>query len=244
MKVKLPCFLCAYENKNLVITATITISEDDLYHFKCEKGHDNLVELQVFKFELLFESGLCAIKDKYFMESVLSVTAALERFFEFFIKIILRSKNLTEEVVNSSLKPMAKQSERQFGAFLALYINTFSESPKILNPKLVEFRNNVVHKGYLPNESEAIAYAEEVYNTIKASYLLVLLHFHANVMEHQLEIKKNRRIKYKTEIERNSSTLSGMSVNSALTHVLSNKDFAKRTFNDSLDYVMNTPFYH
>jgi hypothetical protein len=57
---------------------------------------------------------------------------------------------------------VAKQSERQKGSFVALWMAEFFGRPPLLSNKLVEFRNACVHKGRIPLESEAKAYGEAV----------------------------------------------------------------------------------
>jgi hypothetical protein len=86
MKLSTSCFLC----DNIVKPCLLTnINNENLYEITCEKGHKSLLTQQCFKFEILFESALYAIKDEYYLESILSLTASMERFFEFYIKFEL-----------------------------------------------------------------------------------------------------------------------------------------------------------
>ena len=74
MEIRATCQECSFgplSDNNLKI-GIVTIDQKGLYHFKCDKGHNNLFQMQAFSFELLFESGLCAIKEGFYMESILS----------------------------------------------------------------------------------------------------------------------------------------------------------------------------
>ena len=97
MKIKVICQQCFHKGylSESNLFEKIILQESTLYHFRCKHQHDNLVLLQAFKFEILFESGLCAINDKYYLEAVLSLTASLERFYEFAIKILSTGNGLS-----------------------------------------------------------------------------------------------------------------------------------------------------
>lgn len=191
MKLHTYCFKCTSENPSYTMQYETyhALSESNLYYFKCPKGHDNLFIFQVFKFEFLFESGLCAINDKYYAESVLSLTASLERFYEFFIRISMRAQDLGD-VFETLFKSISKQSERQFGAFLCYYSTIYKEfPPKLMSNKMVEFRNDVIHKGYLPNEEEVMAYAEHIYKIISFYYIQLLKEHKKIILDYYSELQ-------------------------------------------------------
>lgn len=195
MKIKATCQECSsgpFLDNNLKI-GIVTINEKGLYYFTCDKGHNNLFQMQAFPFELLFESGLCAIKEGFYMESILSLTASLERFYEFFVNISLKANLLPNEVVKKVLDKMSQQSERKLGAFICLYSFIYKRFPScILEKKTVEFRNKVVHKGYLPNESEALNYGEEVYNAIRSEYCDLVNSYKDIIFQYLIECMTER----------------------------------------------------
>ena len=243
MKFRAYCSQCVKNSSAIDFDAFISISEADLYKFECTHGHLNLFELQVFKFEILFESGLCAIRDRYYMESTLSIAAALERFYEFVVKIILKKQKFSGESIETCFKTMSKQSERQIGAFTVLYFSTFREMPQLLKPAMIKFRNDVVHKGYLPTEAETLIFAEEVYNTIKSNYLKLLNIFSDTVIDYQYDIKRERRHKYKELIQNSNVPIQGFAPTFTLTHVLPPDDFEKKNFQESFRRLANNYFY-
>jgi hypothetical protein len=60
---------------------------------------------------------------------------------------------------------VSAQSERQLGAFIFLYIASFGELPTLLDK--AKFRNDVIHKGYLPDRDEAIDFGAATYKVIQ-----------------------------------------------------------------------------
>jgi hypothetical protein len=62
-----------------------------------------------------------------------------------------------------------KQSERQLGAFMFLFLLAFKETPALLTDAEVGFRNNVIHQGYLPSSSEVADFGERVLQVILSS---------------------------------------------------------------------------
>jgi hypothetical protein len=118
--------------------------------------------LPIPAFELLFDFGCAALLDGYAREAVTSFAASLERFEEFTCRFLLARRNVSFEVVDGWWKQVAKKSERQKGSFVALWISEFFREPPLLPRKLDELRNNCVHAGRIPPESEAKEYGEAV----------------------------------------------------------------------------------
>ncbi|KVD05806.1 hypothetical protein WI89_18310 [Burkholderia ubonensis] len=94
------------------------------------------------------------------------MSSALERIYEFYIRVSSRAKGTPEETVEAAWKNVAAQSERQFGAFQFLYMLDQSR-PFKLEPRITETRNKVVHRGKIVREAEALEFAENVYSVIQ-----------------------------------------------------------------------------
>jgi hypothetical protein len=60
---------------------------------------------------------------------------------------------------------MAKQSERQLGAFFLLRL--LEGKPTNWEEKRSSFRNNVIHQGYIPSSEEAIDYGQYILSFIQ-----------------------------------------------------------------------------
>ena len=142
------------------------LNDNGVIFVTCPEGHKSAVLYKIWKHELLFTSGAMALLDGYINEAVLSFAAALERVYEFYIRVVCRKQSLAMDVFDSTWKTVAKQSERQLGAFCFLFA---LETGTCFNPsnKIIEFRNKVTHKGYIPAKDEVYNFAEEIFNTIR-----------------------------------------------------------------------------
>jgi hypothetical protein len=129
---------------------------------RCEQGHTTAVTLPIPAFELLFDFGCSALLDGYPREAVTSFASSFERFEEFTCRLLLARRNVSFEGVDAWWKEVATSSERQLGSFVALWISDFLGPPPLLRKKLVELRNECVHKGRIPPENEAKSYGEAV----------------------------------------------------------------------------------
>jgi hypothetical protein len=132
--------------------------------------------LQSQKFEILLESGASALLEGYTIEAASSFSAALERFYEFCIRVFCMKDGLDEAEFHATFKQMAHQSERQIGAFLYLYLQNFGKTYRVKD-KIVKFRNRIVHKGYIPTPQEVEIFGADIFDEIssinrllKASY--------------------------------------------------------------------------
>ncbi len=121
------------------------------------------------RFETLFDLGTRALMGGYAREAVVNFAAALERCLEFYLRSALlerfahqgRSIEDAEGELEATWKLLVSQSERQLGAFAAVYLAREGRAPDFLTPQGLgaEFRNRVIHRGYLPREQEVQNYA-------------------------------------------------------------------------------------
>lgn len=182
MLLDLVCYHCVIDQLNNgvpdekagepIMTPLNEVNNTGIYEVNCDQGHTSKTVLNNIDFEILFEYGLNAIVDGYYRESVSTITASLERYFEFFIKVILTHSKVQNEEIEKTMKLVSNQSERQLGAYIFLYCQTFGEKPPLLNPnKEVKFRNKVTHKGYIPTKEESIKYADKVLELMEDSLI-------------------------------------------------------------------------
>jgi hypothetical protein len=62
-------------------------------------------------------------------------------------------------------KDMARQSERQIGAFLVLHAAELGYAYEV-NSEIAQFRNGVIHKGTIPNPEQASKFCGMIYKEI------------------------------------------------------------------------------
>jgi hypothetical protein len=134
----------------------------------CSKGHKTLTLLQEERFELLFDLGCEALLNGDYRGSVLNIAAAVERYHEFFIKVIMLSNGIIENDLDEIWKFVKSQSERQLGAFYIIYRMQLKMQPNgfIKDTHNNEVRNDVVHKGKFSTMEDTNRYDKAAYEYI------------------------------------------------------------------------------
>jgi hypothetical protein len=167
MRITLLCYKCIDENKGeLAKLYSEVVREDGHYTLTCDRGHESSLLLIDEKYAILFEIALHAIVDGYHREAVASATASLERFYEFATRVMLRESGVSPGEFENAWGHVRSQSERQLGMFLATFTLHFKCAPSVLAKKSVERRNDVIHKGVIPSEENAVGYLAEVSSLI------------------------------------------------------------------------------
>lgn len=146
----------------------VSYYDDRISHVECSRGHKSALVLQSQKFEVLMESGASALAAGFTLEACASFSAALERLYEFAIRVFMVNKGINDDAYAAMFKEMARQSERQLGAFMALYLTEIG-SPYKPNKNITEFRNAVIHKGQIPTPEEALTFCANVYGSVLAT---------------------------------------------------------------------------
>jgi hypothetical protein len=193
MKVKIVCSTCVREFLANPIAGNTAMhgvevatpfQDSSLYEVTCFNGHVIRTVLQNPKHELLFESGIHALRDGYYREAVSSFAVALERFYEYSIRVLLSLSidEIGKDNFEKTWKAISKQSERQVGAFYVLYLNINKRPPVLFDAAFLKthkiqlgiegndpakFRNKVIHEGFVPTYSQAVAFGEGVNFYIK-----------------------------------------------------------------------------
>lgn len=168
MKLPVTCAQCMQEDiASAMVNAILEFKDDGRYETTCPKGHSSVTLLQQQKFEILFDIGAYAIQDGYYSEAVSSFSSALERFYEFFIKVVCISKDIDWTKTEEAWKVVSNQSERQLGAFIFLHLQETGSKPTLLSNHKVKFRNEVIHKGKIPDRVQAIDYGQAVLNVVR-----------------------------------------------------------------------------
>ncbi len=171
MKITTQCKICISDGKTTHENNRydIAINDSDVYEFECSFGHGNKFVLSNLKFETLFQSGVNALADGYYREASTSFYVGLERFFEFmiFASLVNENKVSSIEEFDKYFKFMSNQSERQLGAFYAMFYPV-SEIlfDNIYKKNIIELRNKIIHKGYIPTEDEVLQFGENIKSII------------------------------------------------------------------------------
>lgn len=183
MRLPISCMECFWvDGHPSDVAISVELRADGLYKVACPRGHVTVTAIQEQKSEVLFDLGAMALLDGYAREAVSSIAASLERFFEYYVLVVSLKHGIASEHFIKAWNPISRLSERQFGAFLFLYL---LENKKPLEPLISDakpelagqsrgdtltwsaFRNDVIHNGYIPSTEEAIEYGNLVYQFIR-----------------------------------------------------------------------------
>lgn len=168
MKLPIVCAQCMNEDiENAMVVGKVEFNDDSRYEIQCKKGHTSVVILQQHRFEVLFDIGAYAINDGYYREAISSFSSALERFYEYYIKVICYSKKISSSIIKETWDSISSQSERQLGAFILIHLLETGVKPVLLSNSLIKFRNGVIHKGKIPDKKEAIKYGQAILDLIR-----------------------------------------------------------------------------
>lgn len=144
----------------------LELRDDGAYLGTCPEGHPISFAIHWLRYEMLYEAGAVALLCGFQREAIGSMASALERFYEFATLVLSEHHRVTAAEVEAAWKPLATSSERQLGAFLFLYLVSFRRPFDGTVQKMVELRNDVVHKGRIPTREQTVAYAEYVFAVI------------------------------------------------------------------------------
>lgn len=143
----------------------LEFSDNGRYEVICPRGHTTLTVLQQQKFEILFEIGLYAVLDGYYREAVSAFAASLERFYEYAVRVLMHEAS-SSDTLFQAYKGNIGLSERQLGAYAALWTLRWKEPATLLSSNRSKFRNDVIHKGAIPRREQAVEFGEAVFNLV------------------------------------------------------------------------------
>lgn len=174
MRIHLSCSKCveaiAPGETGVAYSKVCSINDAGTYILECPNGHKSTIVLRTPKHEVLYLIGANALLDGYLRDAVLSFQGAMERFFEFALRVFVRKNEIPEKDFKAAWGLMPKQSERQFGAFVLAWLfeskARFSDAPLAKIEKRAETRNGVVHKGTIPTLGKCIEYGQHVADVI------------------------------------------------------------------------------
>lgn len=197
------------------------VRDDGIYTVIWKKGHTTTTIVANEKFQILADLAIEAFCDRYYREAVLTCASALDAYMDFHVEVQMRSQDRSAEMVAALLKHTSRQAERRLGAFLAIEA-TAGNSPAYIGQTMLELRNSIVHKGYIPTEEETLAYLDHVIAFIVARYAQLYSKHHA--LTTKLFFERISTFPKPTTPGRSHSTLSMQTVITALAFKNSPKE--------------------
>lgn len=149
-----------------IVYCTVETNEEDAYAIECPNGHSIFMSYGREKYETLGEMAIGAAIDGYYLQAVSTISTALERFYEYYIRVVYYEKFQSTALFDALWAKVKSQSERQLGIFLSMYATEEHRLPSILTNKQIELRNDTVHKGVIPTQEEAFKFIQAVIKII------------------------------------------------------------------------------
>ena len=165
MKVVLHCPECGIDAGQFM--SDPIPQNDSRYSINCPRGHEFQVEILNFQFEKFFETSIYSIVNGYYREAVGALAASYESFVRLFIEIVVSARKTDESSSQEAWKKIAKQSERQLGAYIYLHLIEFNSMPLLIPESKTALRNRVIHQGYFPDKDECLAYGRCILASIR-----------------------------------------------------------------------------
>lgn len=161
--------LAPSEGRPVVIHYT-DYRDDGVYRTTWPDGHTTTTVLQNPKFSVLMEFSIEAYCDQYYREALLSCASSLDSYLDYHIEILVRAKGCDHENALAMMKLAAKQAERRLGMFFAVEVSIRGCRPEYISQRMIELRNDVVHKGYIPEQKQVLCYLQGVVDFITPRY--------------------------------------------------------------------------
>src|SRR6202044_359671 len=156
------------------------------------------------KFEMLLDSGATALLEGFTLEACASFAAALQRFYEFGSRVAFVGRDMPAALFDGIFSEMARQSERQLGAFLLVHALEFGSAYKP-KPSIAKFRNDVIHKGVIPTVEKAHKYCCEVYETIYTLFGMIRMKHEDGIQSVVMQELGKRRTKLPSDMRVSTS---------------------------------------
>jgi hypothetical protein len=161
-----------------------------VYEIDCPNGHRFMANIFYHEFQKLFEVAVNSLADNYYREAVGSFAASYERFMELFIRIVMKANGTSDTELADGWKKISRQSERQLGAFILLYIIEFGGQAPVLANVYIELRNKVIHQGYFPTREECLKYGRAVLDSTRQT--IQILYDSSKHQEHLIRSINNQ----------------------------------------------------
>jgi len=148
------------------------IRDDGIYTVTWKEGHTTTTVVSNEKFQILADLAIEAYCDRYLRESVLTCASALDAYLDFHVEVQLRAQGQSAVNIAALLKSISRQAERRLGAFLALE-TAAGRAPEYIQQPMVELRNSIVHKGYIPTDDETLGFLDHLLAFMVERYRLL-----------------------------------------------------------------------
>lgn len=167
MLLKVPCFNCSDFPANRVHIVSGVLQRSGVVLVDCDKGHKTAIIYRAPKYDVLLLSGALALLDGYYNAAISTLSAALERTHEYYMRLTLKANGVPQATFDALWKEVRVQSERQLGAFQFVY--AIHEGAHLrLDADIARIRNSVVHQGEFASATDAEKFGSLVFERIRS----------------------------------------------------------------------------
>lgn len=118
------------------------------------------------KYLVLLHVAVNAIVDGYYRDAILSCYSSLERFWNFYVDVIAHAHGVSEQEM-ILFRKRVRLSERELGSFYAVHLlEKLTPAPEVPE-RIVSIRNDVAHKGLIPDREAAIRYGNMILEYVR-----------------------------------------------------------------------------
>lgn len=225
MRLEISCSKCSEQiapgESGAVYSRVYSVCDGGIYEFECPQGHRTTTVLRTPKHEVLYTIGANAFLDGYFRDAIVSFASALERYYEFTLRVISRHKKITLEMFMETWGFMPNQSERQYGAFIAVWMMETGKPYTALSKTKVNdwtnLRNGVVHQGKIPTPQECLKYGQYVVDIVAPIEKVLLTDYAAAHKDECFAF-------FRDESTKRATPITALSIFSVLDAALKNDD--------------------
>ena len=225
MRLETSCSKCSEQiapgESGDVYSRVYSVCDDGIYEFECPQEHRTTTVLRTPKHEVLYTIGANAFLDGYFRDSIASFASALERYYEFSLKVISRHKKIAPETFKETWGFMSNQAERQYGAFMAVWMMETGKPYTALSKKHIEdlskLRNGVIHKGDIPTPEQCLEYGQYVVDIVAPIEKVLLADYAAAHKDECFAL-------FRAESTKRATPITALSIFSVLDAALKNDD--------------------
>jgi len=231
LKLILTCKKCLKSGFNKPQWTYVEPINEEVYEVICDKLHKTKVILAEQKFEILFDSAAMALVDGYYHDAVITFSLSLEKFYLFFIELILSHNQIKYSEYQNIWKQVENNSERLLGAFNFLYLLEFKKEPPQVAPEYREFKENVINNRYRPKYDELLDFGEYLFK-----YMMDFLDFIS--LQYSESLKQfiiNRMIRLTEKSKKIKKKITPLPVATIIHPPTDDKAFNYKSFRQALE---------
>lgn len=219
MKIQHICPKCTEVSNNITI-------EIDEGFFKgktitCSNGHELFFISKSPRFQYLLQQGIESYLKEFYFECFLTLYSAYEAYKKEFVAAHLYNETNNIDAAKNMLTKLDR-SERLEGAYISSFVSLSNGIvPNDLSRSAVELRNNVVHKGVIPDQKSCLKIGNAIFKLIGEGNLIIANRCMDNTDAFPI-----------TQVYENDYTKSILEEKGFDTTITSPDDFANRNFID------------